>query len=186
VLVLRTVAIVSERSSSVLKTLRQEGDFLVAHIMADVATGDTMDRLPPHITLLQPFRTLGATAVSGFIETLGDVEALEAHVGERHFGESDYFGEKNDILVRPVVGEGALSLMAIHVLFLARFRPFIKSDLKYAGQRYRPHMTIQSNSGDSDPGEKARICVDSACLLRKSEGGGYMVYSADRFKNVKE
>lgn len=175
----------NEKSSSVLKTLRQEGDFFVAHIMADVVTEDTMDRLPPHITLLQPFRTLGATAVSGFIETLADIEALEAHVGERHFGKSDYFGENNDILVRPIVGEGALSLMAIHVLFLARFRPFVIGDLKYAGQRYRPHMTIQSKSDDLDPGERARICVDSACLINKSESGGYMVYSADRFKNDK-
>lgn len=178
----RTVAIVSEKSSSILKSLRYEGKFFIAHVMDDVVTEQTMESLPPHITLLPPFRALGCTAVAGFLETIKDVEALEAHIGERVFGKPEYYGDENEVPVRPIVGEGALSLMAIHVLFLARFRSSL-CDLSYVGQHYHPHMTIKSE--ENDPGEGASINVDSACLIYKPESGGFMIYSADKFGHGK-
>lgn len=177
------VVTVSEKSNSILKSLRQEGEFFVAHVLDDVATEQTLESLPPHITLLPPFRALGCTAVAGFIETMKDVEALEACVGECVFGSPEYFGDNNEILVRPIVGEGALSLMAIHALFLARFRSSV-CDLSYVGQRYRPHLTIKSQ--ESDPGEGTSIKVDSACLIYKPENGNYMIYSADKFGHDKK
>ena len=172
----------SEKSNSILKTSRYEGDFFIAHIMENVITEQSLESLPSHITLLPKFRALGCTAIAGFIETLKDIEALDAHIGPRVFGESKYYGKNNEVPVRTIVGEGALSLMAIHTLFLARFRPSIY-DLSYVGQRYRPHMTIQSN--ESDPGEGANINIDSACLIYKPEGGDYIIYAADKFGHDK-
>ena len=174
------VAIVSEKSKGNLKSVRQESDFLIIHSLEDVVTEQTMEELPLHITLLPKFRTMGCTAISGFVEATKDIEAIDAHVGDRQLGNTDYYGENYDVTVRGIVDEGAVSLMAIHMLFLARFRPDIY-DLKYSGQRYHPHISIPTDK--KDPGEGAKICVDAACLMRKLEGGGYMVYAADKFKS---
>lgn len=177
----RMVAIVSEESNHrVLKTLRQEGKFLVAHIIGDARTGREFEKLPPHITLLPPFKEFGHVAVHGFLKASRSTELIGAHIGAREFGPVKYLGAENDIPTRPITGEGSIALLAIHMLYLANF-PY-STPLGWAGHRYQPHLTIVSE--ELDPGEGANICVDSACLLRKMEDNdNWLVYQADKLKS---
>lgn len=169
----------SERSDNPLKTYKVDNVYTVAHFMSDVRTGQELTRWPHHITLLAPFRDREYKAMAGFMETVEDMEAIKAHLGVRKLGAVALYGDNNDIAVRPIIGEGAVSLGVMHGLLLARFHGKI-IEPKYSGSNYHPHVTIPSDYPDFTEGSE--LCVDSLCLVRDGGDEPDVIIAAEKLR----
>ncbi len=139
---------------------------MVAHLIADVRTGDQFEQWPPHVTLMPWFTAREYDALAGFMRTVEDMEECRASVIAGKLGSRALYGDANDVQVSLLEGPGAVSLGVTHGLLLARFHGGL-DDKKYIGGLYSPHIA-------EIKGDKPFVCPDtlvinSLCLIRRDE-----------------
>jgi len=147
------VVIVKEKNNS---------NFYCAYFLDNYETGKDFITTPSHLTIVPPF----VTDRRDFLDVVNDITGKNSPF-ELEIGDSAMFGPNNDTPVFLIKPNDILHMMHRSLLDGMRQQGILLPDGQYAGDNYRPHITI---GGREDLHSGALINFNHISVVEKHEG----------------
>lgn len=135
---------------------------IITHNLDAAEAGDTFVDWPLHVTLIPWFRSETNSALNVYESIFDELQSCQLALGKKMLGGVEFYGEAEDVMVRPITLDSRKILDMVHISLLRPVR-HIMSDWRYIGGNYNPHMTIREND---DPGEGFNFLMGHVNLVR--------------------